>query len=345
MTGRNQTPCRSVASPPRRTRGGRSTRAGRAGALLLGVATAGLIGCGGGTGDAIIVRVGAATITMAMLEHSMEQLAPEHAVPEPPLYRVCIHREETVTLLSLKAEFMQECKRQYRALRLQALNNLISSRWVIGEAEEKGLAHGAHDASLQAKTELASASIRRALLNAEPQITRARVAREYRREITNFRIPERRDFEIFEHIPSEAAAWQVRAQVKAGHRDVAVVHLHEYLTRPASFDVGASKAPITIAIFAASQHALSEPVPLNGQYALFELTKITPPGIRPLARVGKSIRSRLAREQRRRTLARFIVEWRKRWKAKTNCAPGYVVQKCREYPGPPRRPEDPLALR
>jgi hypothetical protein len=311
---------------------------------VIWIAALGLIGCGSGRGSATIARVGGSAITEATLSRSMAQLAPEHAVPDPPHYRKCIRREEAETLLSLKAELTAECMRQYRVLRQQALNSLISSHWVIGEAVEKGLVHGDRGATLQARAERASASIRDALFSAEPQIAAAQVALQYRREIAHFRIPERRGFEIFEHIPTEAEARKLRAQILGGHRNVDVVHLHEWLARPSSLDVGGAKGPITKAIFAARLRALSTPVPLDGQYALIELTKITSPGTHPLAQVEKSIRDRLAREQRQRTLARFIAGWRARWRAKTDCAAGYVVQKCRQYFGPRSR-EDPLVLK
>jgi foldase protein PrsA len=357
-------------------RRGSPARDRRVAALLaVASASAGLIACGAGagTGDAVVARVGHSTITEATLSHWTSVLAPEHAVPDPPHYSKCIRREENLTLQPVRAQLAQECARQYRALRQRALAYLISSHWLIGEAADKGLVPSARqvqaatrrrlasadeppgegaggpsasnsaDAAFQARVELASASIRNALFSVEPQITQAVVARQYTREAARFRIPERRDFEIFEHIPSMAAARRTRAQIMAGHRDVSVVHLHEWLLRPTSFNVGRTKGPITVAIFAASPHVLSEPIPLNGQYALFELTKIRPARVRPLAQVEQSIRDRLTHERQQRTLARFIRQWRRRWSAKTDCAHGYVVQKCRQYAGR-RQPENPLAL-
>jgi foldase protein PrsA len=364
-------------APPRRSMfGGWLARMRRIGALLTACSVAfGLAACGSAPGNHVVVRVGRSAITSATLSHWMAVLAPEHAVPDPPGYGECMRREEALTLRSSRAALAAQCARQYRALRLQALNYLISSHWLIGEAAGEGLtpserrvqqvaakaqslspgeqqgegdggsvARNGHDAAFQARARLADASIRQALFNAEPQITPAQVARQYARELARFRIPERRYFEIFEHIPGEAAARKVMAQIAAGRGNVAAVHLHESLVRTRGFDLGGTKLPIVTAIFAASPHMLTGPVPLNGEYALFEVTKITPASIRSLAQVEKSIRSRLARERRRRTLRRFIGQWRRKWTARTACARGYIVQKCGQYSGP-RSPEDPLALK
>lgn len=46
-------------------------------------------------------------------------------------------------------------------------------------------------------------------------------------------------------------------------------------------------------------------------------------------------------------MARFIKGWRAKWRAKTNCKPGYVVQKCRQFKpsaSVPAEQEDPYAL-
>jgi hypothetical protein len=59
--------------------------------------------------------------------------------------------------------------------------------------------------------------------------------------------------------------------------------------------------------------------------------------------VRRSIAASLAHERWVRALRIFIIAWRRKWTAKTDCQPGFVVQKCRQYRGP-RFPGDPLAL-
>jgi hypothetical protein len=46
-------------------------------------------------------------------------------------------------------------------------------------------------------------------------------------------------------------------------------------------------------------------------------------------------------------LAEFIKAWRAKWRAKTSCQPGYVVEKCRQYKvtsSTPAPAENPLTL-
>jgi len=343
-------------------------------ALVASGAICGLVACGGGAPEDVVVRVNGSAITKAALSHWMAVMAPEHAVPDPPRYGACIRRQETFTPAG-KAELLEECRQQYRALKLQALSFLISSHWLLGEAAEKGLsvsrrqvqeqvakirksassgdaqvegdgtrARGARDIAFQARAELAAATLRQSLIRAEPAISQADVARRYRRDINRFRVPERRDFEIVEKVVGEAAARKILNEIQAGKRKLTSLSLSESVTRPHSFaDVGEAKQAFFTALFAARPHVLVGPLPFLHYYALFEITKITPARVQSLARVRGAIENSLSRERRRRTLARFIVELRSKWTAKTDCARGYVVQKCSQYTKP-RTPEDPLAL-
>jgi SurA N-terminal domain len=36
----------------------------------------------------------------------------------------------------------------------------------------------------------------------------------------------------------------------------------------------------------------------------------------------------------RRVLGEFLTSWTRRWKAQTDCRPGYIVDSCRQHPGP-----------
>src|SRR5690242_15615781 len=108
-----------------------------AGMAVLMVLT-GLAGCGGSAHDGVIVRVGKGAITEGELSRWIATMAPEHVAPDPPRYAACIAHQEAVSPQSVKAELKEECQRQYQALRQQALDFLISSQWLIGEAASSG---------------------------------------------------------------------------------------------------------------------------------------------------------------------------------------------------------------
>jgi foldase protein PrsA len=332
--------------------------------VLAWAAVCGLVACGGAARNEIVVRVGQSTITKATLNHWMAAMAPEHAVPDPPRYSKCIRREESFTPAD-KPQLIEECRQRYQALKLQALDFLISSQWLLGEAANRNSsvsprqvqervaetqqslrgseARSVRDIAFQVRAELAAAAIRRLLIRGEPEIAQALVARRYKHDIARFQIPERRDFKIVEKVVGEMQARKLMGEVVAGKRKLGALSLSESVTRPSSFDVGVAKRQFLTALFAARPHVLVGPLPFLHYYAFFEVTRIRPARVQSLSEVQGAVKNSLRRERQRRTLARFVGEWRHRWIIKTHCARGYVVQKCSQYSGLRRR-EDPLAL-
>jgi foldase protein PrsA len=324
----------------------------------------GLGGCGGDAHKRSVIRVGGHSITAATLAHWMQELSPEHAAPDPPNYTACVARRRALSPESVGVALKGECREQYRALKQQAVDLAISSQWLIGEAAGQGLkisaddvrkrlnerrrsllpkAAGAPDLELVVKAELAELMLRGALIEHEPRISEAQIAKQYRVDIHRFERPERRYIDIVEKLDSEVAARRVIREIGHG-KSLSELALHESFERMSIADVIPNKRAIIKAIFAAKPHVLVGPMPLNHAYSVFEVTRVTPAARQPLARVHVSLERELADKQRARTLARFIKAWRSRWIARTDCRPGYVVQKCKQYRGA-KRPEDPFALR
>jgi hypothetical protein len=104
--------------------------------LLALLALAGPVACGDTREDAL-VHVAAMTITKTTLHDRMTIMAPEHLVPHPPRYTACIAHAETLVPQSIKAQLKEECAQQYQELKQRALNLLISSEWLIGEASHQ----------------------------------------------------------------------------------------------------------------------------------------------------------------------------------------------------------------
>lgn len=281
-------------------------------------------------GDAVAVRVGRTAITAQAVTHWMKLFAPEH--------------------------------RQYRELQRRALEFLISAAWVTGAAAEDGLhvaegevrrllredgtpaaAEGgdAADERFAARVELAEGKLRNRLARSEPAVTSAQVAAYYRAYRGQFLMPEKRYIDVANFKTPEAAR-TVRREVEVGHSTRFIGDLlHEEVEQPSPANV-AIKPAVRKAILAARPNVLIGPL-YNGEYALVEVKRVVAARYEPLAQVQSSIARRLAARQRRATLSRLIDSWRRRWLARTDCSPGYVVQKCRQYSGP-LAPEDPLAF-
>jgi foldase protein PrsA len=309
-----------------------------------------LTGCGNGSpAGQVLVRVGDTPITRATLDHWMTVMKGGPGDPAGG---------------------------GNKALRRQALQFLISAQWLIGEASSQGLSiaqrevrqqvereeqtsfpggsaelreflkstgQSVADVELQARTELAQAKLREMLERSAGQPMRAQIAAYYARNKGSFRVAERREAR-FTNRKTKAAAEKFKREIEAG----------KSLTSPAQRRVGelftSAGAPpdqrndYERAIFAATPHRVAGPFHIHADYFLYEVAKVIPATTRTLRQVEGQIRKQLLDKQRRQTLAAFVKAWRSRWTSRTDCAPGYVVQKCRQYRGP-LAAEDALELK
>jgi hypothetical protein len=306
--------------------------------LLLAAA---LAACGSDGRSMVAVRIGAQTITQGTVEHWASLLAHEPSVS------------------SLSA-------------RDRALELLISSVWIVGEASDRGLAvaeaevaqaigqkresHPSGESQLAAvmkwsgrdiadieaetRTAIAATKLHRYVAYKERSaatITPAEVMRYYRTS-RQFLHGERRKFYIVEHFPTMAAARHVLMEVRHG-RAIAPLAIHESRARPREFPQRGFNGKIETALFLAPVNALTGPLPLNRLFAFFQIKHITPPGREPFGKVKRQIEQELPEKARNRVRSSFVAAWRSKWRALTRCEPGFVMQQCREYaqadPGAP----------
>jgi len=301
-------------------------------AVAAALATlAGIVGCG--SSERVVARVGQHTITSADLSGAISALAPEHVAPEPPRYAACVSRRESFAVQSVHAVLRQECRSEYEQLKQRALGQLIAGQWLLGEARDRGL-NATNAAS-------ASAKIRQMLARRVSAITDSQVSAYYQTHRQQFLIPEERYFDIH-HFSTAAAARKAKAAVEAGG-GWAKPGLHESLERPRRVKDDQIVSSVKNAIYAAKLHVLTGPIAVHPYHSLFEITRIVPLRYKPLAAVRGAIERKLTADRQRQILARFVQAWRSKWVARTDCQPGYVVQKCRQYAGR-RVAEDPLSL-
>jgi hypothetical protein len=249
----------------------------------------------------------------------------------------------------------------------RALERLITSSWLVGEAASRHLTitdddvlrriattradsfpggepefhqslrssgRTTADVRLEARTELAYLRIRASLAaQAAAQVSSAEIAAFYLSHKERYLAPERRFFDI-DNLHSKAAALKVRSEVSSGE-SFSTKALHESLTRTDALAGDTGKAVVERAIFAAKAHALQGPVLFEPyrDYSLFEVSRIMPGSYRSLKQVSGGIRGILAERRQKLLLARFASAWRARWVARTDCNPGFVVQTCRQYRG------------
>jgi hypothetical protein len=96
-------------------------------------------------------------------------------------------------------------------------------------------------------------------------------------------------------------------------------------------------------IFAAGPHVVVGPRLFIGKWYLLRVTRVVPAVTESLEKVRGVIARHLGDEYTRRTLAASVKAWRQKWISRTDCRPGFVVQKCRQYTGA-RAAEEPFAF-
>lgn len=307
-------------------------------------------GCGGPSSSDVVARVGDESIAKASLTHWITVLKGGPSAPTG----------------SASSE---------RALRKEVLELLISSRWLIGEAARRGISISRHevrqqigrveqvefaggtselsgflkstgetvaDLELRAEDELASAKLRRLAIASVPSVTEAQVAAYYSQHKQSFIVDGRREARFINR-KSRAAAEKVKQEVEAG----------KSLTPPGRRRVGeifeGAHVPPSPgneyeeAIDASPPHKVAGPYPIGNDFWLYEVVRVIPAHQKTLSEVASAIGRRLTGARRRAALMGFVDAWRTQWTAKTDCKPGYVVSRCRQYAGPAAR-DDPFGI-
>jgi hypothetical protein len=316
--------------------------------LLLGVA---LTGCGtssdalsnSGPGH-VVARVGNATIDRAEVDH----------------WASAIERGKAIgTVLGPTSGTPRE----------RALEFLISSSWITGEARARELSisntaverrlqekirdapngrsefneelvstgQTLADVKLEIKDSLASASLRNAATQHVPAVTDAEVGSYYSHHRQRFYLPDRRLVDLVEHIPGYGQAVALGKQLGPGAR-FAKRAIRELVRRETPAE--AARFPngqLVHTIFAATPGRVAGPARYNGQWVLAVVRKLIPSAIQPLGVVRGELSKTLAADRRKQSLKRFAATYVRRWTANTSCSPGYVVQQCSEYRGAPAR--------
>jgi hypothetical protein len=198
---------------------------------------------------------------------------------------------------------------------------------VEGEARARWAARAlAHQLALEAE-QLARAQVRNSVVVAF-----------YQEHIARYHLRERRYYDLIERIPTRAAARTLAKRIGISERFVKHSS-KERPYRPRSFAGLPGQATVYRAVFAAKRTGvIVGPLPLQGLWSLFVLRRIVPARLQPLSEVYAEIERSLLGIARRKATAELIGAYERRWVAMTDCRPGYVVQKCRQYAGS-RRPE------
>jgi foldase protein PrsA len=281
-----------------------------------------------------------------------------------------------------KAQLKTQCEQQYKALQQQVLGFLISADWVIGQAEEQGVkladsavvaqfnklkkqqfpkeaefqkfmattGQSVSDLLLRVKLSMLSTKIQEKVTKgAKRAVSEAEVAKYYAAHKSLYGRPETRDLRII-LTKTETAAAKARSEISSGKSFTSVAKAKSI--DPISKNNGGEspgvvkgqeQKALSEAVFAANKGVLSGPVKTPFGYYVFEVKAIHAPTQQTLAQVKESVKQQLTATQQQSALAKFVKEFKNRWKARTECRTGYVVQDCKEYKEP-KTPVSPLGV-
>jgi parvulin-like peptidyl-prolyl isomerase len=179
-----------------------------------------------------------------------------------------------------------------------------------------------------------------------PQATPPRIAAYYREHKASFAQQERRDLHLI-RTDSEASAKKVLGEIRSGRSFASVVkevsthqpiHTQDGLILGLTHESYAEPA-LAHAIFRAKPYVLSGPVRLDATnspkiafgYYVFEVTRIHPARQQSLAQAKSGIARNLPEVLRLQALKSYVAAFRKKWRARSDCHTGFVVEDCRQY--------------
>lgn len=90
---------------------------------------------------------------------------------------------------------------------------------------------------------------------------------------------------------------------------------------------------LVTAAFAARPGQLGGPVNTVVGYYVYEVARINPPRTLTSAELHAKVKSLLYEKKAEAALQAFASEFSKRWKAQTECRPGFIVPECKQYAG------------
>lgn len=268
------------------------------------------------------------------------------------------------------AQYKTQCQTEYNGLRDQVLTFLISAQWLQGEAGDqkvsvsdssvqkafdatkkqsfpkatdfqsflKRTGYTTDDLLLRQRLELLQKKIVANVTKNSSKVTDAQISAYYAKNKARFAQPERRDLRIV-LTKTKAQADQARAAIAGGQAFSAVAK--KFSIDQASKNQGGvlravakgqQERAFDTAVFQAKKGELVGPVKTQFGFYVFKVQKITPASQQSLAQAKATIKQLLAAQNKQKAIDAFAKSWQKKWKDKTNCRKGYVIQSCKNAP-------------
>jgi foldase protein PrsA len=303
---------------------------------------------------------------------SQQQGAPVVVPTDPPQYSDCIAavRSQVPTLKSTATKTVRNlCGQQFTQIGKPVLDSLITAYWFQAEAARQHIAVSSQEvmrnfqaakragfpteAQFQAYLTQTGLTLQDVLfrfrVNAlyaklvakhPTTVTPAAINAYYSSHIARYTTPETRNIRI---VLTSNKARALAAQAALRSKKSWNVVAKKYSIDPTSKNTGGLLVNVTrgqqdqalnTAAFAAPAGKLLGPVHGQFGYYVFEVTKITPSKVQPLAAVTPLIQQTLARQLQNSAASAIQALARKHWLSKTKCRAQYMMADCAGYKKP-----------
>jgi foldase protein PrsA len=346
-----------------------------------------LAGCGGGGGDvpeSAVATVDGEPIERQSFDHWLGVMAkssgnPNAAVPKPPDFAACVDQKQGATPKAGEATLRNQCKAEYETLRNQALQLLVSARWLEGEASDRGISvkdsevekafeeqkrlsfpketdfekwletsgQSKQDVLMRIRFDLLSNKIREQVTKDEKPATEAEISAYYRQNRQRFAQPARRDLQLV-LTKTRAGAEKAIAELEAGRSwsTVAKKYSIDRATRANGGKLddvakGQHEKVLDEAIFKAPKRVVRGPVETKFGYYVFAVTDVEAPSQQTFEQAKPTIEQLLAAETQQNALEDFVESFRKKWRERTECRDGFLTPDCSNGPEPTATPAQP----
>jgi foldase protein PrsA len=259
---------------------------------------------------------------------------------------------------------------QYATIRDTAMSNLITSRWIAGEAEDRGISVSdteiesyikqqfggqfeqaakqagftQDEAREQVSLILLGQELQKAVVGTgQPSVPQDLVQRFYDANKAQFTQPETRDVREIVN-KDQAKVEQAKALLEkdnspASWKKVAAKFSTDKATKSngglrKAVAQGQSEPALDEQIFSAPTGVLVGPFKGQAGYYLIEVEKVTPESVTPLAEIESQIKQQLAQGLQQEVASRAQQTITDKWTDRTFCATGYVVQQCSNFTAP-----------
>jgi parvulin-like peptidyl-prolyl isomerase len=267
-------------------------------------------------------------------------------------------------------QLKDQCKQEYDALREQVMQLLTRFQWIDGEAKERNIkitdaevkksfeeqkkqafpkdadyqkflkqnGQTEEDILARVRLDLLSNKIRDEIIKGKDKVSDAQIKDFYDKNKDRFAQPERRDLRVV-LTKTEAKANEAKDALDSGQswKEVAKKYSIDEASKaqggkqPAQAK-GTLERSLDEAVFSADKGQVTGPVKTQFGWYVFEVDKVTKASQQTLEQAKETIRQTLQSQNQQKALDKFVADFQKKWKERTECREGYVTQQCKNAP-------------